>query len=719
MAGYEDTRQLIIDTLMNRPAGTEIQPENHQEFALAITDYVRSVELSAGNAFIGFAQADTVPIQSDNGQCFYISTVPPNTNIVYANFIDSEGNPISVTTPSGKMAFVTLIWNTRNWDAQITIIETNWSQVLEDNIASGAVTGPKIAPNSIGTSKIIDGTIQSNDLNPNAFDDTLTIPGKIAPADVVGSKLTELSAEIESNIGVSSVKKMLTKTGFINISGNVQYSGDGWLHSEFIPIEYFVSARLNGNYGGSTLVSSVAFYSSANYDSFINGLTEYDSNAHVVGVNNITIPNNAKYVVISAKDSISPYYVVSASMVADELSATQNDVKNIQNDVKDLQDGLQFEYPFEKSGWVRLTNGEIVPSATWNRTTFIPVDCFVKAYIYGHNSVASFAYYSDANDDAFLGGETFGAEWVEKSLDALTLPTNTKYIVVSQESGMKPFDDGYVNGNRLCAIQNIQKETQAEVVTTKMAYFSFDDVYYVLDDLTINQNAYTSIFDNPFLGRLKKIHEQYGIKFSFFVFYSYIRQDSTVWRLSETTTKFASEFAKNWEWLRWGVHTINAYPSCISSLINIVGSPYAIDLIPRADGFAGTLDMCKAARDSQCGALGFLAPDDERNGYYLDAETSALVYKRGKYFDPENQLFFFRSLTRIEYQNPVVTLNSLQTATAFNLANNAVLFTHEYEVYNENGVDENIYQMIVSACQWARNNGYKWGYLMDKIRKAW
>ena len=89
MAGYSDTRQLIIDTLMGRPAGTEIKPEDHQAFALALNDYIRNVELNSGNAFIGFAKADTVPIQSDNGQCFYISTVPPDTNIIYTNFIDN------------------------------------------------------------------------------------------------------------------------------------------------------------------------------------------------------------------------------------------------------------------------------------------------------------------------------------------------------------------------------------------------------------------------------------------------------------------------------------------------------------------------------------------------------------------------------------------------------------------------------------------------------
>lgn len=224
MAGYSDTRQLIIDTLMGRPAGTEIQPEDHQAFALALNDYIRNVELNSGNAFIGFAQADTVPIQSDNGQCFYISTVPPSTNIVYANFIDSEGNPISVTTPSGKMAFVTLIWNTRNWDSQITIIETNWSQIFENNIA----------PNSIDSSKIIDGTIQSTDLNPNAFDETLSISGKIAPADVVGSKLTEFESELYNLNDDSTIKVgyELGSTGHYDVNPNYNSSGDLYVRED-------------------------------------------------------------------------------------------------------------------------------------------------------------------------------------------------------------------------------------------------------------------------------------------------------------------------------------------------------------------------------------------------------------------------------------------------------------------------------------------------------
>ena len=36
MAGYDDTRIKILETLMQRPNGTEIQPDNHQDFALSL-----------------------------------------------------------------------------------------------------------------------------------------------------------------------------------------------------------------------------------------------------------------------------------------------------------------------------------------------------------------------------------------------------------------------------------------------------------------------------------------------------------------------------------------------------------------------------------------------------------------------------------------------------------------------------------------------------------
>lgn len=123
MAGYSDTRQLIIDTLMGRPAGTEIQPEDHQAFALALNDYIRSVELVAGSGVpVAFAEPDTVPVQPDNGQAVYLSQVNRGTTCTFTNFIGQDGNAISITSDSSSVTFVTLLWNGQYWSKQTTIV---------------------------------------------------------------------------------------------------------------------------------------------------------------------------------------------------------------------------------------------------------------------------------------------------------------------------------------------------------------------------------------------------------------------------------------------------------------------------------------------------------------------------------------------------------------------------------------------------------------------
>ena len=123
MSGYSDTRQLIIDTLMGRPAGTEIQPEDHQAFALALNDYIRSVELVAGSGVpVAFAEPNTVPVQPNNGQAVYLSQVPCESSKTFSNFIGQDGNALSVSSAKNEVKLVTLLWNGSYWSKQETSI---------------------------------------------------------------------------------------------------------------------------------------------------------------------------------------------------------------------------------------------------------------------------------------------------------------------------------------------------------------------------------------------------------------------------------------------------------------------------------------------------------------------------------------------------------------------------------------------------------------------
>lgn len=118
MAGYDDTRNKILETLLQRPVGTEIQPENHQDFALSLLDYIRSVELISGSTLIGIAYQDTVPVQSNDANEAYIAGVAQERTIVFQNFRDVNGDPLTVTTEEMEAKLVILIWNRQYWSKQ-------------------------------------------------------------------------------------------------------------------------------------------------------------------------------------------------------------------------------------------------------------------------------------------------------------------------------------------------------------------------------------------------------------------------------------------------------------------------------------------------------------------------------------------------------------------------------------------------------------------------
>lgn len=118
MAGYDDTYNMIISTLMGRPAGTEIQPENHQAFALNMLEYIRSLELLANAPFIGVATPTTQPVQPDDSRACYIAGVAQDRTTTFQNFRDMNGDPISITNGEMEACLVIFVWNSQYWSAE-------------------------------------------------------------------------------------------------------------------------------------------------------------------------------------------------------------------------------------------------------------------------------------------------------------------------------------------------------------------------------------------------------------------------------------------------------------------------------------------------------------------------------------------------------------------------------------------------------------------------
>lgn len=114
---YDSIKQKIVKSLLGRDNDTEILPENHQEFALALLEYIRSVELISGSTLIGVATEDTVPVQSNDASECYIAAVAQDKNAIFTNFRNKDGNPITITTGSNEAKFVILIWNRNFWSS--------------------------------------------------------------------------------------------------------------------------------------------------------------------------------------------------------------------------------------------------------------------------------------------------------------------------------------------------------------------------------------------------------------------------------------------------------------------------------------------------------------------------------------------------------------------------------------------------------------------------
>ena len=83
--------------------------------------------------------------------------------------------------------------------------------------------------------------------------------------------------------------------------------------------------------------------------------------------------------------------------------------------------------------------------------------------------------------------------------------------------------------------------------------FTIDDNIRFLQDLT--ENNYNSIFENPYLAMLKRLHDKYGIMPQLNLFYKNESFD-----LSQMTDRYKSEFEQNSNWLKFSFHSYHEEP---------------------------------------------------------------------------------------------------------------------------------------------------------------
>ncbi len=181
--------------------------------------------------------------------------------------------------------------------------------------------------------------------------------------------------------------------------------------------------------------------------------------------------------------------------------------------------------------------------------------------------------------------------------------------------------------------------------TKKTVHFSIDDVIEIFKDLTLHENIYKSIWENPILKTLKEQRELYGAVFSLYVYF-----ENNTFSIDKATAKYQYEFEKNADWLRFGFHAYceqrdycdeNAellyvdYRNTIKELKRIVGEK-AIDRVIRIHRFAAgrkAIGKLKGLLD------GLLTADDERISYSLPVEACKQINRYGSCKDAYGILY--------------------------------------------------------------------------------
>jgi hypothetical protein len=254
----------------------------------------------------------------------------------------------------------------------------------------------------------------------------------------------------------------------------------------------------------------------------------------------------------------------------------------------------------------------------------------------------------------------------------------------------------------------------------KIIHFSFDDVCWCLNDLIVNGDVYSSIWENAFFVTLKNLHDATGCVFTLNVFNQIVsNQDFPAnYDITNVPNKFQSDFRSAKNWLKFGFHAGNedanygttnniqpAYNTFVSSIYTLTGDYDCIDRITRLHYYSATFENCMAIKNIVNGAIiGFLGADDTRSyDYYLLSEQYNELRDKGKYADIVNQLYFITTLSR-----EILTSSALEAVINSHPCYKKFteVFFHEQEYYGLQDRLTALVEIVTDLATWANNNGY-------------
>lgn len=213
------------------------------------------------------------------------------------------------------------------------------------------------------------------------------------------------------------------------------------------------------------------------------------------------------------------------------------------------------------------------------------------------------------------------------------------------------------------------KIEQCENTNHTVVHFSIDDCALIFKNLT-NEN-YQSIFEEPVLGKLKQLHDDYGLKVCLYVFY-----DFGGFCMKNCTDKFSDQFRQNSDWLKLAPHAFNS--DCLQT--DSVNYDYMRDNLRRISSDENLTKTVRLEKFQGCfedltstiNLQSLLTADDvNRPSYYIG--VNAEIAKNEYLNDSVNNKYFYKTDFRLD--NP----DDFENFLADNKCEDClVVFTHEW-----------------------------------------
>ena len=282
------------------------------------------------------------------------------------------------------------------------------------------------------------------------------------------------------------------------------------------------------------------------------------------------------------------------------------------------------------------------------------------------------------------------------------------------------------------------RECKIDVYYLKNAYkkyrFSLDDNIWFLQNLTLHKDEYTSMFEDPYLALLKKIHDLHGSKFHVNIYYETPRKGG--FNLSQMTDKYKDEWKANSDWLRLSFHANadaparpyahtdydQAYFECERvhlEVLRFAGKESLANYVTTVHCGDCTLESARAFRD--LGYRAFLSSYKKTESgvdirMYLDSEKCEILQKFGFWYDKEEDIIHFKYNGGIQHITPEQIsprLDKQEIDTPDYLFKEICL--HEQYFYEEFFLHQpNYFEKLDTSAKWCKAHGYEPTF-MDEI----